>query len=222
VPLPRSDAELFGAHKDVVKNSIKKVAVATVTKVHAAEQTVDVQLAVNNPIFDELGNVATEPAPSLSDVPLGVMRGGGFFVWLPVAIGDSVLVLFSDISTDVWREGDGTAQDPGWVGKHTMDSPFAIPMVAPDAKMFADIAAAAGKVIIGKDGSAAQIRLSATDIELGNNPTDAVALASLVKSEFASFALWVKTGVAPSGGGPVTYAAPAPTDDVGSTLIKAQ
>jgi hypothetical protein len=180
MPLPRSQAEIFGQALDVAKNEIRKCATATVTAVYPSRQTVDVQLCVNNPVFDELGNTFTEPAPSLSDVPLGVLRGGSFFVWMPVAVGDSVIILFSDLSTDVWRAGDGTAQDPGWVGKHTMDSPFAIPMCAPDAKFFADPANAPTKLIIGKDGSPAQIRLSATDIELGNAVTDAVALAAKI------------------------------------------
>lgn len=218
-------AEIFGAHLDVTKNEIRKVATGTITAVHADRQTVDVQLAVNNPVFDELGNVFTEAAPSLSDVPLGVMRGGGFFVWLPVAVGDSVLVLFSDLSCDAWRAGDGTAQDPGWVGKHTYDSPFAIPCVAPDAKMFADPNAASGKVIIGKDGSQAQIRVGATDIELGAAATDAVALASLVATELGKIvtalgSLTVTTG--PGTGGRVVASTPYAASAVASTLIKAQ
>lgn len=217
---------------DVTKNEIRKVAVATVTAVNASAQTVDVQLAVNNPIFDELGNVATEPAPSLSDVPLGVMRGGGFFVWMPVAVGDSVLVLFSDLSADVWRAGDGTAQDPGWVGKHTMDSPFAVPMVAPDAKIFTDPGADSGKLIIGKDSSPAQIRLSATDIELGNAPTTAVALASLTDAVLQALLAALNTASSsPAPIGPFATALAsaitgagyvALTGTVGSTLIKAQ
>jgi hypothetical protein len=219
-------AEIFEAHLDATKNDIRKVAVGTVTAVHASAQTVDVQLAVNNPVFDELGNVFTEPAPSFSDVPLGVMRGGGFLVWMPVAVGDSVLVMFSDLSTDVWRSGDGTAQDPGFVGHHTMDSPFAIPMVAPDKKALAAPGAASGKVIIGKDGGAAQIRISATDIELGASATDAVGLASLIDTAVSTIitAFNAHTHLVAAFGSPSTPpAAPIPpAGSVASTLVKAQ
>ena len=180
MPLERSLEGVLGFHEDFVKNEIRKCLPATVTAVHTDRQTVDVQIAVNNPLFDDLGNAFTEPAPSLSDVPVGCLRGGGFFVWLPLAVGDSVLLVFSDLSADTWRSGDGTAQDPGFMGKHTIDSAFALPMFSPDSKFFADPNAAPSKIIIGKDGSAAQIRLSATDIELGSSATDAVGLASKI------------------------------------------
>lgn len=166
MPLPRSMAEILGAHSDALKGDIRKVLPATITAVHPDRQTVDVQIAINNPVFDDLGNAYTEPAPSISDVPLGVMRGGGFLVWLPVAVGDSVLLVFSDLSTDNWRAGDGTAQDPGWMGKHTFDSPFALPMVAPDAKFFSDPNAAPTSLIIGQDGGASQIRISPTTMQI--------------------------------------------------------
>lgn len=234
MPLNRSLAEILALHADVIKNDIRKVLPATVTAVHfdtdpstgKPRQTVDVQIAVNNPIFDDLGNTFTELAPSVSNVPVGFMRGGGFMVSLPVAIGDSVLLIFSDLSCDVWREGDGTPQDPGFVGKHTLDSAFAIPCIAPDANAFTDptTANAAGKLVIGKDGSAAQIRISATDIELGNNATDNVVLASLIYNELKAIAKAFSTFAPGTGGAnfPNPYVAPVSASAVGSSLIKGQ
>jgi hypothetical protein len=186
MPLPRSLAEIFGAFGDALKGDIRKCVPATITTVHADRQTVDVQVATNELLFDDMGNALSLPAPSFSDVPLACMRGGGFFVWMPVAVGDAVLLVYSDQSADTWRSGDGSPQDPGFAGKHTADSPFAIPAFAPDAKMLTSPAGDAGKVIIGKDGGAAQIKISATDIELGASAGDAIALASKVDSDFKS------------------------------------
>lgn len=223
MPLHRTLEEILGAFMDAMKNEIVKVRIATVTAVSNDRQTVDVQLATNNPLYDDAGNVFTEPAPSISDVPLAVLRGGGFMVWLPVAVGDSVLLLFSDLSIDTWRAGDGTPQDPGFVGKHTLDSALALPMFGIDKKMFADPASAggAGKIIIGKDQSSAQIRISATDIELGNNATDAVALASLVNGELQKIATAFSTFAPGSGGAsfPDAYTSPS---NVASATVKAQ
>ncbi len=200
MPTPRSLSEVLAAHGVALKNDIRKAIPATVTAVHLDRQTVDLQVAINNPLNDDLGNIITEPAPSISDVPWGVVRGGGFMVWVPPTVGDSALLIFSDLSADTWRAGNGTPQDPGFVGKHTLDSPFAVPMFAPDASMFADPAAtsAAGKVIIGKDGSAAQIRISATDIELGNNATAALALSTLIDSFITAVNSWTPV---PNDGG---------------------
>lgn len=220
MPLERSHAEILGAYADAIKHDIRKCLPATITAVHADRQTVDVQIAVNALLFDPLGNPFSEPAPSLADVPLGVMRGGGFLVWVPVAVGDSVLLVFSDLSTDTWRAGDGTARDPGWAGRHTCDSPFALPCVAPDAKFLASPNADPGKVIIGKDGGTAQIRISASDIELGAPAGDFVALASKVATELGKISTALTSIVtscpAGVGTGTVTYTPGA----VASTLVK--
>lgn len=240
MPLPRSLSEILAAHADATKNDIRKVILATVTAVHPDRQTVDVQVAINNPLFDDLGNVYTEPAPSLSDVPLGILRGGGYMIWVPVNPGDSVLIMFSDLSTDTWRAGDGTAQDPGWVGKHTYDSPFAVPMFAPNAKFFTDPNNDPTKLIIGKDGSSAQIKMSATAIELGSAVNDNVALASILDTAVghivAAINGHIHTGGTLSGStGPAAAALATTTTPIfgptaiypvpplcGSTIIKAQ
>ena len=217
----RSDAEILGIHADRVKGEIRKVDVATVTAIHADRQTIDCQVCVNRLLHDSLGSAFSEPAPSLSDVPLGCLRGGGFLVWMPVAVGDSVLLVYTDFSTDTWRAGDGSAQDPGFHGAHSQDSPFAIPMFAPDAKMLTSPPADPNKLIIGKDGGTAQIRISATDIELGAPAGDFVALASKVAHELSTIATVLSSLVAPSGGGPVTSPnLPYVPGPVASTLVK--
>jgi hypothetical protein len=177
MPLNRTAAEAFSAKEDAIKDDIRTSIPATITKVYPARQTVDVQVDIRNPLVDQWGKVIFEPQESVSDVPLGVMRGGGFFVWIPVQVGDRVWLSFSRLSMDTWRQGQNR---PGWVGKHTADSPIAIPCIAPDSNFFTDPNNDPNKVIIGKDGSAAQIRISATDIELGNNATGAVGIAAKI------------------------------------------
>jgi hypothetical protein len=225
MPLERSMSEIFGAFGDALKNDIRKVIPATVTAVNPSRQTVDCQVAVHNILFDDLGNVVQDDAPAFSDVPLACMRGGGFLVWLPVTVGDSVLLVFSDLSTDTWRAGDGNPQPPGWVGKHTTDSPFAIPAFAPDAKFLAS--PDPNKVVIGKDGAAAQIKISATDIELGNAVTDAVGLASKIDSAVTTIVTAFNAHVhavttAPGTTGPPGVPISPSPPSVASTLVKAQ
>lgn len=228
MPLDRTLEEIFAAHSDAIQDDLRVCLPAVVTNVNASRQTVDVQITVQNPLFDVYGNVIFEQLTSISDVPLATMRGGGFMVWLPVAVGDSVMLLFSDLSMDTWRASQGDqAVEPGWVGKHTADSPIAFPCIFPDTKAFMD--PGTNKVIIGKDGAQAQIRISATDIELGASATDFAALASKVDANFAAvtsaLAAGVSGAVPGTDGGHAAFAAalaafsPNPT---GSTLIKAQ
>lgn len=186
MPHERTLSEVLLNFGDQLKNDMKKCCPATVTAVHPsttadyAGQTVDVQVATLNVVFDELGTAIQEPPISFANVPLGCLRGGGFLVWLPVTVGDSVLLIFSDLSADSWRAGDGSSQPPGFVGKHTTDSPFALPMFAPDAKVFSSPGANPGNLIIGKDGSSQQIQISASGIALGNPAPSGVCKATLV------------------------------------------
>jgi hypothetical protein len=237
MPIERSLPEIFKTFGDALKHDIRKVMPATVTAVNAAAQTVDVQIATNNLLFTDLGDAIEEDAASLSGVPLGCLRGGGFMIWLPVAVGDSVLLVFSDLSADTWLAGDGTPQAPGFMGVHTSDSPFAIPMFAPTAKTLASPAAEPGSLIIGKDGATAQIRLTAANIELGGPAgtplTDFVALASKVDANtvllqtvataLGAGALTVAAGFTASQSAAVVAACAAATSGIvptGSTLVK--
>ena len=219
MPYDRSLGEVVDAARDATLEGIRKCAVGVVTAVHGA--FVDVQLTVNTPLIDEYETATFELAPVFGSVQLCTLRGGGFCVWVPVAVGDSVLVVFTDLSTDTWRAGDGSrAVNPGWVGRHTADSPFAIPMIAPDAKALAS--AGNSKMIVGVDGGTA-IAIGPSDIELGGN-SDAIALASKVATELtkiqtAMASLTVTTG--PGTGGTVIASTPYVPGAVASAIVKA-
>jgi Phage protein Gp138 N-terminal domain len=177
MPVTRNTGEILHAERDATLEGIRKIAVGRVTRVNG--QRCDIQLSVNTPLVDEFGQVTFEAAPVLGDVPIGTIRGGGYLIWVPVAAGDSVLVVFTDLSTDTWRASDGSKPvSPGFVGRHTADSCFAIPMIAPDSQALSS--ADSTKLIIGKDGSSALIKISASEIDLGANATDAVGLAHVI------------------------------------------
>ncbi len=233
MPFERTLAEVFGAHGDALRDEIRVMLPATVTAIHATTQTVDVKIAIKNPLADQYGEVSFEEMPGLSDVPLGIIRGGGFFVWVPVAIGDSVMLIFSDLSWDTWRSGvTGSGPiEPGWVGKHTFDSPVAIPCVSPDIGKLVDPATAGSKVVIGKDGSQAQIRISDTEIDLGKTATDAIALASKIDALITVLMATYTPSGTESGflalftalqGWKTTYGWGTTTTTIGATLAKAE
>lgn len=229
MPFDRTPAEVIKAFGDHIKDDIYVARPAVVTAIYPDRQTVDVQLTVKNPLHDEFGNTIFEDATGFSDVPLGVVRGGGFFIWVPIAVGDSVMLLWSDLSMDAWRSAGAMPVEPIWVGKHTADSPIAMPMVAPDAKFFADIPLDPDKVIIGKDGAISQVKISDTNIELGSNPppTDFVALASKVDSLLSDLQSAINSWVpVPNDGGAALKAALgswlAASIATGSTLIRAK
>ncbi len=219
MPIHRSQAEIFRAHGDALKAEIRKCLPATVTAVDVAKQTVSVQIGVNGVLVDELGTAVSVPAPSMSGVPLGVIRGGGFLVWVPVKVGDYVLLIFSDLSCDTWSaSSSGTPVDPGFVGQHTHDSPFAIPMVAPDAKALTS--PSSNQLVIGEDASDAQIRIGAGQINLGRSASDFVALATKVLTELQKIQATLLTGS--NSGGPVVFGTPYTASPVAATKVQAQ
>jgi len=54
------------------------------------------------------------------------------------------------------------------------------------------------------------IKLNSNNIELGSSPTDHAMLYEKFDTWASNVETWIKTGVAPSGGGLVTYATPMP------------
>ena len=230
MPLPRSNAEILARHAEVIDHGHIKVRVATVTAVHPERQTVDVQLCQASPIFNELGDAFFEPAPGISDVPLATLRGNGMLLWMPVAVGDSVLLLFCDLSCDVWRAGDGTPQAPGALSYHSYDSAFALPMIAPDAKALASPGADPTKIIIGTDSGPEQIKIGPGEIALGATAGDFVALASLVQTELGKISTALgslvvtatDTVTSAAVTGTAVASSPYVPGSVASSLIKAQ
>jgi len=223
MPLERDLGEVCNHLQDAILEDIRKIAVGWVTAVKG--QFVDVQLATSVPLFDESTGTTFESPLALGSIPFCSIKAGGFIVWVPPAVNDTVLVCFTDLSYDTWRQSNGnTVVNPNWTGRHTGDSAFAIPVCAPDTKPIAS--ADAGKLVIGKDGSSALIKISGSEIDLGNPASDAVALASKVATELANIATALThivvsvpiTGPAgvTAGTGTATYT----PGSVASTLVK--
>ena len=185
--------------------------------------SVDVQPAIHDVRFDvTTGARVSEPWPMLSSVRILSFKVGPFVIAGPLKAGDKVVLLAFDLDPTAHQKS-GNPSDPLDARRHAGGYWVAVPGDITDAGAFKDGAAIASGLVIGTDGGQDQIRFPGGGIiQLGATAGDWVALASKVSQAIADLATWVKTGVAPSGGGPVTYANPAPTDSVASSVIKAQ
>ena len=115
-----------------------------VTAVHASSGTkrqfVDVRPCIRNIIETDLGELGTDPSvpfreetlPLLPRVPVAFPQGGGFFVSLPLQVGDFVLIVFAERSIDRWlttaRKSRQATISPGDIGQHTLDGAIALPL----------------------------------------------------------------------------------------------
>lgn len=124
---------------------------------------------IGNGVYDH------EELPVIPDVPVVQPRAGGHFISLPVAVGDHVLVLFTDDSIAKWRE-TGALSEPGELRRHSLGSAVAIHGFGKgDDDVLSqnplDLALRVAGMVLGKDGSPAQIAWDGHTITIGRpNP----------------------------------------------------
>lgn len=132
---------------------------AEVVRVHAGDhkrQFVDLQPSLQRRVPNEDGELVLETLPILPMVPVGYIQAGGFFISVPIALGDIVTLHFAERSLDTWiqtaKKGTRRAVDPGDVGLQPLEGAYCTPTgPAPRANLLADVHAT--NLVIGKDGS---------------------------------------------------------------------
>jgi hypothetical protein len=100
---------------------------AVVVSFSATTQNVVVQPAVQENILRN-GVPTPEDLPQLSNVPLGILRLGGFCITFPVNVGDEGLVVFADMSIDSWWQSGGTANNQVERRRHDLTDGLFFPM----------------------------------------------------------------------------------------------
>jgi hypothetical protein len=179
---------------------------ARVERYDSAKQQIDAQPLVKDRYTDDEDEVQTERLPVVTNVPLVFPGAGPWAVVFPVAVGDTVLLVFSDASLDVWLAQGGEV-DPLDMRRHHLSDAVAIPGLRPFS---APLPGAGGStMVIGKPG----------------DPTDAVALAAKVDQALTNVKAWLTThthaGVTVGSGVTGVSAAPPPsTPATGSSTVK--
>ena len=118
-------------------------------------QYVDVVPAVRRPVRTAEDELVAEELPVLTGVPVGFPQGGGFFLSMPLKVGDVVTVVFAQWSIDGWTEqgkrGATAAVDAPDVGSHRADGAIALPCgPMPVPSLLADVSSE--KLVIAEDG----------------------------------------------------------------------
>lgn len=121
----------------------------------AGLQFVDVLPTLQRRGVNEENEEIDEAYPLIPKVPLGFLRGGPFFMSMPVAVGDIVTLHFAERSLDAWIErakrGAGAAIIPGDMGMHPLDGAIAVPY-QPACKLELLAGVHATNLVIGVDG----------------------------------------------------------------------
>lgn len=157
--------------------------------------SVDVQPLIKTRYRDELGAYVVESLPVVPHVPVLFPGAGAYRVTFPVAVGDSVLLAFSEASIDRWL-ATGNEVDPGDFSRFNLSDAVAILGLRDYAHALTS--APTNRMTLGAD-SGPQIHIDGSEIRLGSDgATDRVALKSDLDALAAKFSAWVP--VANDGG----------------------
>lgn len=157
------------------------------------KKTAVIQLAIREKINLD-GNLSWEEIPLLYDVPVAIIRGGGYMVEFEPAFGDECLVIFGDNCFDAWWQSGGV-QNQIDKRRHDLSDGFAICGVTSLPRKFASggpgirLRNEAGDAFLEIKGSAINIKNTTVNIE-----------SSQVTIAGKDFLTHKHTGVEPGGG----------------------
>lgn len=203
---------------DDLKGEIHTALPARVERYNLASQTIDAKPTVRH---------EGASLPVIPNVPVAFPRGGEGYLTFPIAPGDFVFLVCSEVSLDQWRAKAGAETEPGDPRLHSLTGAVAFPCLYPSSRALADAHATA--VRLGVDGGKS-VAVTATGVALGSpTATDAVALASKVDEFILKIYTLFTTGwvVTPADGGAALKAAfvaafPTPPFTAGSVVVKSE
>ena len=189
---------------------------ASVERVDLAKGLVDARPLVKDLVGDA-GGLTPLSLPVITNVPIVWPGAGGFRLTFPVAVGDSVLLVFADRSLDVWLAKGGEV-DPGDPRRHALSDAIAIPGLRPFSGPWTG--AASDGVTLGQDGGL-QVKVKSGTIELGGADEPAT-MATTLKSYLDQVKLWLDALVLPTAVGPAgPPSVPSPAvPTIASSVVK--
>ncbi len=193
--------EILRAVQDQVQARIHTQCPGIVRSYDSTTQVAEIQLAV------QLGGVNVPPLP---EVPVVWPGGTAGFLHVPLAAGDTVMVLFSEEDFSKWYT-TGSVSSPAVLARHGLHA-IALPGLRRSGAAFA---ATGGHVTLASTG----------ELRLGSDAASAfVALANLVDARFAEIRTYINGHVhATAGTGPpvIPTVLLGALDSVTATKVKA-
>lgn len=210
------NVEVLRAAMNAMAAGLSVALPGTIVLYNAATQTADVQPLLNRAVIGQSGDEAEEILPIIPSVPVVFPRGGGYFLTLPLAPGDNVLLVFNDRSIDTFMVSTGSVPMPQVdLRQHHLSDAVAIPGFYPTPKVLK--ALTTPDMVLGGENQA-QLRMRGATAEFTTAGAPAsvggfVALATLVLAELAAMKTAFDSHTHlynPGPGTPTTTAVPVP------------
>lgn len=161
---------------------------ATIQDYDSTTQTASVQPNLQVTVTDEDGNVTVKSRAIINHVPILFPGGGGFRIMWPLNPGDTVLLVMSDQSLDIWKSAGGVV-DPLDSRLHSINDAVAIPGLHPDSDAWT--VGDASVITIGADGAEGDFVATANRVL-----TELQSMASIFNAHTHVLTLTVGTGTA--------------------------
>ncbi len=193
---------LLEQHRDATQDSLHTALPARVESYDSAAQTVDATPVVKRAIQRADGTTSHVQLPTIRAIPVCFQRAGDWFVHMPIAAGDTVLLVFCERDFARWI-GTAEISDPIDLRPHHLAHAVAIPGVYPRTKPLS--AHPESAIVIGqqlRDANGApiaggtKIRLDATGVNVGADlATEFMALGNRLVA-------WLDAHTHPTPSGP--------------------
>lgn len=220
MPLPRSRVEVIEKAVRAKLDGVYTTLPGIVQAYDAAKNLADVRLAVKVSRWSDDGDREYEEIETLPEVPVQWPRFNGYMVAGVLAVGDTVAVHFCSDAIGEWRVS-GEVAEPVDSRRLSVGYPFCTPGLAPDSNPPGDAAARQAGLVIGKEGSDQQIRISGTHVEVGASLTVNLArgepLTDVITQILACTPSPQETGLAAIK---AALALKYPTNPIETTLLK--
>lgn len=200
--------------KQAIDNRLLDVHTALIGRVQKYDA--QTQLADIKPMLKRHTDLDEEDLPLLVDVPLLFPRAGGFFISLPIQVGDYVQVIFNESSIDDFLCESTSRIDS--TGRFTLQGAVALPGIYPLSKALAG--AHKANLVLGKD-KGIELHIDSDKIKLGSEKAhEALALARAVKEELEKIRSAFQMHVHSYHSTPTTTQI-APISDIATTKVVA-
>lgn len=198
-----SAAETIQALFDYHLENLHVAAPGRIERYDAGTQRADVQPLVRHAVEQPDGSTVYEASPVLPSVPVLHPRSGSWFVALPVAAGDTGLILYCSEDWAGWWDGQGDLRNPIDLRRHDRSHAVFLPVgFVRRAQPLAG--ASATDMVAGQDGgSTIRIKPDGT-IELAGG-AQFVALANLVTSQLTTLKAAIGSAGVTTGDGGLAF-----------------
>lgn len=144
---------------------------ARVERYDAATQLIDAKPLLRDTFTTEEGEREIVSLPVITNVPVVFPGAGGFRLTFPVAVGDTVLLVFADRSIDAWLAHGGETS-PTDERHHHLSDAIAIPGLHPNNAPLTG--ASTSDATLGRDGGVQLVMQAASLLLGGTSAVDSV------------------------------------------------